>query len=127
MPLVRISYTEGKPAGAAKALSIAVQDALMACFDVVADDCFQVITAHPAGLENGPGLVGPEQFLGIDHTADLVIVQITCADGRTLDQKKALYAAIAVNIAATTDIRADDVIINLVESPRENWSFGNGV
>lgn len=41
--------------------------------------------------------------------------------------KRALYATIARQVAATTRFDADDVIINLVETARENWSFGQGV
>lgn len=45
--------------------------------------------------------------------------------GRTVDMKKALYAAPADNVAAAP-VRPEDVIVNLVEVPRENWSFGGG-
>jgi phenylpyruvate tautomerase PptA (4-oxalocrotonate tautomerase family) len=41
--------------------------------------------------------------------------------------KKALYAAIAAGLGAAAGIRPDDVLVNLVEVPRENWSFGGGV
>lgn len=57
----------------------------------------------------------------------MVFVQITCAEGRTIDQKKALYARIAEKLSADARIRKEDVIINLVETRRENWSFGNGL
>jgi hypothetical protein len=40
--------------------------------------------------------------------------------------KKALYARIAGLLAEAPGLRAQDVLINLVEVPRENWSFGNG-
>ena len=56
-----------------------------------------------------------------------MIVQITWNEGRTLDQKKALYKAIADGLSAALGIRTEDVLINLVEVKKENWSFGNGV
>jgi 4-oxalocrotonate tautomerase len=37
-----------------------------------------------------------------------------------------LYAAIANNVSKGADVRAEDIIINLTETKRENWSFGNG-
>lgn len=40
--------------------------------------------------------------------------------------KKALYAKIAADIAQTSSLKAEDVIINLLETSRENWSFGLG-
>jgi phenylpyruvate tautomerase PptA (4-oxalocrotonate tautomerase family) len=44
-----------------------------------------------------------------------------------VEQKKALYKAIADGLAATLGIRPEDVLINLIEVKKENWSFGNGV
>jgi 4-oxalocrotonate tautomerase len=124
MPLVRISLPTGKSADHASALSQGVHRAMVDTFNVPADDFFQIVTEHVAGS----GLIGPPTFLGIAHTADMVFVQITCAEGRTTDQKKALYAKIADNLSAdATGLRREDVIINLVETKRENWSFGNGV
>ena len=40
---------------------------------------------------------------------------------------KALYAALAESVTAAAPVRREDVIVNLVEVPRENWSFGGGV
>ncbi len=91
-------------------------------FNVPADDYFQVVTDHAATS----GVIGPASFLGVDHTPELVMIQITCAEGRSTEQKKALYRAIAGNLASAPGIRREDVIINLVETRRENWSFGNG-
>jgi len=44
-----------------------------------------------------------------------------------VEVKKALYAALAESITAAAPVRREDVIVNLVEVPRENWSFGGGV
>jgi 4-oxalocrotonate tautomerase len=81
MPLVRISHTSGKPASFAPALSAGVHRALMEAFNVPADDFFQVVTEHA----HSTGVVGPKTFLGIDHSADIVVVQITCAEGRSVE------------------------------------------
>lgn len=123
MPLVRIAHPAGQSASFATALSRGVHDAMVETFNVPADDYFQIISEHVPGA----GLRGPEAFLGIQHSPEMVIVQITCAEGRSVEQKKALYAGIAANIARDTPIRPEDVIINLVETKRENWSFGNGI
>jgi phenylpyruvate tautomerase PptA (4-oxalocrotonate tautomerase family) len=122
MPLVRLSHTVGKPPAFSAALSQGVHRAMVATFNVPADDFFQIVTEHEAGA----GIVGPKAFLDIAHTADLVFVQITCAEGRSTEQKKALYAGIVENLSAAPGVRREDVIINLVETRRENWSFGNG-
>lgn len=122
MPLVRIAHPANKPQAYLVALSQGVHRAMVDTFNVPSDDYFQVITEH----EVGTGLVGPSVFLGIVHSPEMVFVQITCAEGRTIDQKKALYAAIAEALSHTPGVPKSDVIINLVETKRENWSFGNG-
>ena len=71
-------------------------------------------------------MIWPDSFLGIAHGDLVAFIQITCAEGRSVEQKKALFAAIAANLAHA-GIPENDVIINLVETARENWSFGNGL
>jgi len=123
MPLVRISHASGKSQDAVNAISNGGHRALVNTFNVPEDDRFQVVTEHAAGTQ----LVAPASFLGIDHTADMVFVQITCAEGRSSEQKRSLYEEIAVTLAADSAVRAEDVIVNLVETKPENWSFGNGI
>jgi phenylpyruvate tautomerase PptA (4-oxalocrotonate tautomerase family) len=55
-----------------------------------------------------------------------VLIQITFSSGRTLDQKRLLYRRIADRLVEA-GVRREDVWVNLVEVPRENWSFGNGI
>ncbi|MCA3563059.1 MAG: tautomerase family protein [Methylocystis sp.] len=121
MPLVRISHAAGKTTAFAEALSKGVHDAMVETFNVPKDDVFQVLTDHGAGLRVTPS------FLGIDHGPEPVFIQITCSEGRSVDQKKALFAGIASRLAAEPGVPADDIIINLVETKRENWSFGRGL
>ena len=86
------------------------------------DDRFQVIGEHDA--EN---FVFDPNYLGIHSSDDLVLIQITWNEGRSVEQKKVLYKAIADGLATSVAIRPEDVFINLVEVKKENWSFGNGV
>ncbi|WP_339781069.1 tautomerase family protein [uncultured Thalassospira sp.] len=74
----------------------------------------------------GEGMIWPDSFLGITHDSTVAFVQITCTEGRSVEQKKALFAEIAANLARV-GVTENDVIINLVETARENWSFGNGL
>ncbi|MGF6709928.1 4-oxalocrotonate tautomerase [Luteibacter sp. W1I16] len=121
MPLVRIDLRRGKDAAYRTALGNAVHDALVG-IGVPADDRFQVIAEHDA-----EGLVYDAHYLGIERSDDIVIVQITFNDTRTLEQKKALYKAIAENLGKTPGVKPGDVFVSLVEVKKENWSFGNGV
>jgi 4-oxalocrotonate tautomerase len=121
MPLVRIDLVKGRTETQRKAIADAVYEALRS-IGVPEDDRFEILAEHdPANF------FFPHAYLGIEHTAGLVIVQITFNEGRTLAQKKALYKAIAEGIHHAADVRLEDVFINLVEVKRENWSFGNGV
>ncbi len=122
MPLVRIDLPDSLTALQARAAADAVHAALVAVFQVPAHDRFQVIQRHPPG-----GLVVAPSFLGVTHTESVVLVQISCAPGRRVGVKEALYAQVAQGVAAAAGVRPEDVIVNLLETVRENWSFGNGV
>ena len=122
MPLVRIDLPVTTPTVQRQALSEAVHQSLVDHFSVPPADKFQVLSPRQSGE-----LICTPAFLDVTHTNQVVFVQITCAPGRSVEQKRALYAAVASRIDATTDFAAADVIINLVESNRENWSFGLGL
>lgn len=121
MPLVRIDLPVAAMKHAA-AISDTVHQAMVQTFNVPPDDRFQTITPRAPGE-----LVCTPEFLGVKHSDRVAFVQITCAPGRSLEQKKALYARIAADVALRGEFEPGDVIINLMESARENWSFGNGL
>ncbi|AWN35314.1 tautomerase family protein [Methylobacterium radiodurans] len=122
MPLIRISLRAGKPAAYRAALGEGVYAALRETFGVPEDDRFVMIHEHE--VENFAYGAG---YLGIARSDDLVIVQITCNDTRSLAQKRALYRRIVDTLVGDPGLRAEDVLINLVEVKTENWSFGNGL
>ena len=62
----------------------------------------------------------------VDRTDDALIIQVTLNQGRTVDTKKALYRAIVDGLHERLGLRTEDVVIGLVEVPKENWSFGRG-
>jgi 4-oxalocrotonate tautomerase len=121
MPLVRISVLRGRAAQARRRLGDAVHAALVETVGVPALDRFQIITEHAA-----EDLAYDPSYLGIRRTDGIVMVQITFSGGRSTQQKRSLYRAIADNLARE-GVRPEDVWVNLVEVPRENWSFGNGL
>ena len=122
MPFVRIDLPASTSAAHIAAVSEAVHQAMVDTFNVPLADRFQTITRRAPDE-----LVCTPEFLGVRHSAHVVLVQITCSPGRSLDAKKALYALMVQRIAGTSKFAANDVIINLVETVRENWSFGNGI
>jgi 4-oxalocrotonate tautomerase len=121
MPLVRIELRKGKDATYRAEIGEIVHEALVSV-GVPKDDRFQVIGEHE--LSN---FVFDPTYLGIARSEDLVIIQITWNEGRTVEQKKALYKAIADGLAGKVGLRREDVFISLVEVNKENWSFGNGI
>ncbi len=121
MPLVRIDLIAGKPAGYPSEIGAVIYDAMTETLGVPADDRFEVITEH--AREN---FIFDPGYLGITRTEDCVFIQVTLNAGRTVDTKRAFYRAIADGLHRRLQIRREDVLINLVEVPKENWSFGNG-
>jgi phenylpyruvate tautomerase PptA (4-oxalocrotonate tautomerase family) len=122
MPLVRLELPDTFSAESARRAGDAVHNALVDTMGVPVDDRFQVLSRHAAGA-----LVCTPGFLGVQHGARALFVQVVLAPGRTLQQKRAFYARTAADVAAALDVSPSDVIINLVETLRENWSFGDGI
>jgi 4-oxalocrotonate tautomerase len=120
MPLVRIDLRKGKDAAYRQQVGRVVHDAMVGV-GVPTNDRFQVVSEYDAD-----DLLFDPDYLGIHRTDDLVIIQITWNEGRMVEQKKQLYKAIAEGLARSPGIRTEDVLINLVEVKKENWSFGNG-
>jgi phenylpyruvate tautomerase PptA (4-oxalocrotonate tautomerase family) len=122
VPLVRIALSQHLTDTQVAHISNAVHDAMVATFNVPPKDRFQVITRHPPGE-----LIYAPDYLDITHGDTFAMIQITCNEGRTLEMKKALFAAIAESVARGGAVPAADVFVNLVEVKKENWSFGNGI
>jgi len=121
MPLVRISLLEGKPESYIAKVGDAVHRALVETISIPAQDRFQIITEHSKSC-----FVYDPEYLKIHRTDDLIIIQITLSQGRSVDVRKALYHRIAELLAQELKLRPQDVFVNLVEVAKENWSFGNG-
>jgi 4-oxalocrotonate tautomerase len=121
MPLVRIDLRKGRNAAYRQEIGRVVYEA-MVNVGVPEKDRFQIIAEH-----EGDSFIFDPSYLGIERTHDLVIIQITWNEGRTVEQKKTLYKAIAEGLSQSLGIRTEDVFVNLVEVKKENWSFGKGI
>jgi len=121
MPLSRISLRRGKPTAYRRAIADGIYAAMRETFDVPEDDRFMLITEH-----DDDGFIYGAHYLGIERSPDLVIIQLTVSNTRTVAQKKALYRRVAERLAEDPGLRPQDVFINLVEVNKENWSFGHG-
>jgi len=121
MPLARIDLAEGKTVDYRRTIGEVVYDALVEVLKAPKDDRFQVITEHPS-----QDFIFDPSFLGVQRSKDCVFIQLTLNAGRTVDQKRAFYKAIADGLHERISLRREGVFICLVAVGKENWSFGNG-
>lgn len=120
MPLARLSVPAHLAHEQALALADAVHQALVDTCRVPQDDRFQLITHFAPGTM----LIHPS-FGGVARSADACVVEICFLRGRSDDQKRALYRAIAER-AQASGLRSDDVLVALVENGPIDWSLGRG-
>ena len=122
MPLVRISLRRGKPADHIAALRDAVYQAMIEAFAVPANDRFILVHQHEAEeFDYDPN------YLDIQRTDELVFIQIACNNTRTVEQKTAFYARLCQLLTDRPGLRSEDIFISLLETAKENWSFGHGI
>jgi 4-oxalocrotonate tautomerase len=121
MPLARIDLPRGKTGEYRSAVGDTVYDAMIRVLNVPQDDRFQVIAEHSVA-----DLVIDPDYLGIHRSSDAIVIQVTLNEGRTVEMKRAFYKAVADGLHQRLGLRREDVVINLVEVKKENWSFGNG-
>jgi 4-oxalocrotonate tautomerase len=122
MPLARIDIRKDAPDELVRIVSEAIYRAMVDIANVPAHDKFQVINRHADGE-----IIFPEEgYLGVKYTRDLIIIQVTWVSGRSTEVKKKFFHQIANDIHEKGGVRKEDVWINLVETGREDWSFGNG-
>lgn len=121
MPLIRIELPHGKPAAYGAAIGKAVTQALYTALGVPLAERFQVITRHEAS-----DLSIDSSYLNVRRSADAIIVQVFLNRGRDATTKQLFYATLADELEAAVQLRQEDLVINLVEVQREDWSFGKG-
>ena len=121
MPLVRIDLPAGKPVTYSAAVMETIQSAMHLVLNVPVEERFQIVTEHlPGSLSIDPA------YLGIARSPDAIIIQVTLNAGRNADIKQRFYQMLADSLRDRIGLRREDVLINLVEVSKENWSFGNG-
>ncbi|ABF11048.1 tautomerase family protein [Cupriavidus metallidurans] len=122
MPLVHVSLRAGKPEAYRQAIFDSLYRAMHETFEVPEDDQFMTATEHDAAnFRYGAS------YLGVARSDDLVFIQITANNTRTVKQKKLLFRRIAELLSESAGIRPEDVFVSLVEVAKENWSLGNGL
>ena len=121
MPLVHIQLRAGKPEAYRQAIFDSLYRAMRDALGVPEGDQFMTITEHDAAnFRHGAAY-------GVARSHDLVYIQITVFNTRTVEQKKALFRRIAEQLGESPGIRPEDVFVNIHDAPKENWSVGHGI
>lgn len=120
MPVTRIAIREGKTPAYKQALMDEIYEAMRETVAIKEGDRFMTISEH------GKHEFAYGSFLGIDRSENLVQIQVFWAPGKTVDAKLAMYQKIVERLGTNPGVRPADVLISVVETAAENWSFGNG-
>ena len=123
MPLAKIHVLEGRyDEPRLGRLSQAVQEALIGVLKIPPEDFFQIIHELPRKR-----FLHTPAFLGLKYSDDFIVLELTFIAGRPKETRLALLKELNARIAAGTGISPDDLMIQLVEVPGENISFGQGL
>jgi hypothetical protein len=122
MPLARIDMIKGKSQEYRLTISEVVYQAMVDILKAPQGDRFQVITEHDT-----KNFLYDPTFFGIDRSPDQIFIQLTLVGNRTLEQKRGFYKRVVDDLNERIGLRREDVLINLVATTIEDWSFGNGV
>ncbi|MDO9380968.1 MAG: tautomerase family protein [Nocardioidaceae bacterium] len=120
MPLVRIDLVQGREPAAVRAIADVVQEVLESDFAAPPRDRYQVVTEHPRG-----GLIVEDTGLGFERTDALTVVHVF-QQGRSTEQKQALYRRLADRLEAECDVPQTDLVVSVSANQPEDWSFGLG-
>jgi phenylpyruvate tautomerase PptA (4-oxalocrotonate tautomerase family) len=121
MPLARIDLIKGKPTEYRQTVGDVVYTAMVEILKAPKDDRFQVIAEHDES-----NFIYDPNFFGISRSKNVIFVQLTLAEGRTLEQKRGFYKRVVDDLHDRLGVRGEDVFVSLVGTGREDWSFGNG-
>jgi hypothetical protein len=101
MPLVRIDSRNGKNLTDRRGIGCVVDEAKIAVgVGEPANARFQIVSEHDAD-----NFLFDAGYLGIDHSDDQVIIQISWNEARTVGHKKALFKAITEGLGKAPGIR----------------------
>lgn len=122
MPLVRISVAQSTSPAQREAIADAVYLAMRQTIGIPEGDRFILVTPHG----HAEMFIDPA-FMSMARTERFTLVHIFLSQGRTVEQKQALYAQIAARLHEAAGIHGDDVMTVLTENTYVDWSFGKGV
>jgi Tautomerase enzyme len=117
---VRIDIQQGRSPSELRKIADVVQDVMLDVFAAPPRDRYQIITEHPVGHS-----IAEDTGLGFERTDGVVVIQIV-QQGRTVEQKTAAYAQLALRLHSECGVEPTDLIVSVLTNGREDWSFGLG-
>ena len=123
MPLAKIHVLESRyDEQRLSALSRSVQEALIAVLRIPPDDFFQII--YEVSRKR---FLHTPSFVGMKYSDDFIVLEVAFIAGRPKETRLALLKELNARIVTAVGISPDDVVIQLIEGPGENFSFGQGL
>jgi Tautomerase enzyme len=121
MPVFHFHVPEGFSVEKKNKIADAANKALVVSCNVPEGDRFITISEHKAGeLHIHP------TFMDMKRSKDAIIVDVLIGAHRPLEQRKALFRAMADLLEEMAGVRPDDLFIAAIPVPNENFSFGKG-
>ena len=77
--------------------------------------------------QNDDGLSFWRSYLGIEHSGEVLVIQITSNDRGGAEQKTALFSRILAHLSAIPGIDPNYVFMSLVQVGEEDWPFADVV
>jgi phenylpyruvate tautomerase PptA (4-oxalocrotonate tautomerase family) len=120
MPLVRIDVQQGRSPEELRRLADTIQDVMLDVFAAPPRDRYQIISEHDKGH-----IIAEDTGLDLERSDGIVIIQVF-QQGRSTEQKLAMYAELARRLEAECGVRAEDLIVSVMANRHADWSFGLG-
>src|SRR5882724_1645937 len=123
MPLAKIHVLKSRyDEQRLSALSRSVQEVLISVLRIPPDDFFQII--YEVSRKR---FLHTPSFVGMKYSGDFILLEVTFLAGRPKETRLALLKELNAHIVTAIGISPDDVVIQLMEGPGENFSFGQGL
>src|SRR5207245_11738360 len=103
-------------------VSSAVQDGLVSTLGIPPDDFFQIIHVLPRSQ-----FLHTPSFLGLNYSADLILLELTFISGRPKETRLGLLKALNEGLPSAAGISPDDLFIVIYEIQGATVSFGRGL
>lgn len=121
MPFIRTNLPKDTSPAQQQGIVEGIHQALVDSIGMPQDELFNMVAPYEPGQ-----FWCNRTFNGMARSDRVVVVEITMRRGRSDAMKRALYAAIARNLAQRAAVAPQDVFIFMHENDYSDWSVGEG-